>query len=1220
MRRNALLGSFLLLITAFGTSVLYAWDEQPIVGPYNQVVALRSGDLDGDGDMDIVAACYSSNHITWYENSLKAGSAFAEHVVTTDTDGPVALQIADVDGDGNLDIFAASGSGVAWYRNAAGDGSVWTEKTITTQQSNAAVAADMDGDGDMDIVVSYQVWGVMSHQPSLQRDVISWFENRNNGSVWVEHVCHQFGPFVSPILVQAADVDGDGDLDILMPSMGFPGMKWFENTDGVGSSWTEHGLTDETASIDFVFSADLDGDGDGDIVSLSSYGKIIRWYENLAGNGSTWAAHDISTDEGAARSPGAAGMDGDGDLDLPLIVTSDKELVWYENPGTSGSLWKRHRIPYTDKDPLALHVADMDGDGHMDLAISSAGSDKVAWLENVAGDGTTWKEHPVRTAFVLQYPTSNYMADVDGDGDLDVFATSWDDHKIACYINSAGDGSQWREQVLSTTAAGAVGVFAADMDGDGDVDALSASETDNKIAWYDNISGDGTSWKEIIISTSSDGPHSVWAGDMDGDGDMDVVSASSYDDAITWYENTNGDGSAWLPHLISNTEKLALSARALDIDKDGDLDVLVENMSGYYNISWYENQTGDGTQWIWHPISAYNVPLSASYAADVDGDGDMDVIADTHDYFTAGCVWYENATVGNPGATWVKHTVYAANADAPVVGFPYAFSAADIDKDGHIDIIATESEAGKVAWYANTSGDGSTWTGHRTPISRGFISTLSSGDVNGDGDPDILAGFTSPAGLSWYKNTLFPLTASVEAHGTIWPRGSLMVSEGETERFFITADEGYHVSDVLVDGVSVGAVSLYTLSRITANHTLSASVAPDLAGAYTLSASAGAQGRISPSGTINIEAGLAQRFAIVADEGYHISDVRVDGVSVGATDSYLFSEVTGNHTISAEFTADTAGGWSISAHAGSGGTVIPSGVLIVPTGGNQDFAVTPDPGYQLSDLVVDGQSLGAVPAYSFSSVTGDHTLFAIFSPLNEAHTMFASATKGGNIYPNGWMIIDSSVGQQFITVADEGYHQSDLIMDGASSGHTGGLTLGSLDHDGTLEAVFYPSEARKTIESATGTGSIDIDVSGATDTYLEDVRAIADTAAELNQTNKPEGYEFPDGLISCKIIRINTSEYTVETAFTYPTEFPEGSKFFIVTDKGFVDYPDVQMAGNRIRVSLTEKGAADNDGYLSDKIVFVGGPAIKASDGTDTNDGSDSSGGSCFITTCFGAF
>ncbi|MEK7399912.1 MAG: cohesin domain-containing protein, partial [Candidatus Poribacteria bacterium] len=111
---------------------------------------------------------------------------------------------------------------------------------------------------------------------------------------------------------------------------------------------------------------------------------------------------------------------------------------------------------------------------------------------------------------------------------------------------------------------------------------------------------------------------------------------------------------------------------------------------------------------------------------------------------------------------------------------------------------------------------------------------------------------------------------------------------------------GYHVADVLVDGSSVGAVGTYTFTNVTANHTISASFSINT---FTITASAGANGSIIPSGTLNVNSGTDLIFAIIANVGYHIADVLVDGASVGVVNIYTFTNVTANHTISATFEA-----------------------------------------------------------------------------------------------------------------------------------------------------------------------------------------------------------------------------------------------------------------------------------------------------------------------------
>ena len=201
----------------------------------------------------------------------------------------------------------------------------------------------------------------------------------------------------------------------------------------------------------------------------------------------------------------------------------------------------------------------------------------------------------------------------------------------------------------------------------------------------------------------------------------------------------------------------------------------------------------------------------------------------------------------------------------------------------------------------------------------------------------------------------YSLTASVSGTGgTITPT-SATVNYGGSQVFTITPATGYHVLDVKVDGSSVGAVSSYTLNNVTAAHNIQASFAINT---YTVQTSVegGTGGTITPtSPTVNY--GGSQVFTITPSTGYHILDVKVDGSSVGPVSSYTLSNVTAAHTILARFSINT---FSITASVpGGNGTITPTSAE-VSYGGSQAFTITPNQGYGVADVLVDGVSQGAL--------------------------------------------------------------------------------------------------------------------------------------------------------------------------------------------------------------------------------------------------------------------
>ena len=127
--------------------------------------------------------------------------------------------------------------------------------------------------------------------------------------------------------------------------------------------------------------------------------------------------------------------------------------------------------------------------------------------------------------------------DLDGDGDVDVLSASSEDDKIAWYVNDGLPDPTFTEVVITTSADGAKSVFAADVDSDGDIDVIIASANDDKVAIFVNDGLDPPSFKELVVTAAADGSTSVFAIDIDGDGDIDILSASELGGEITWYEN-----------------------------------------------------------------------------------------------------------------------------------------------------------------------------------------------------------------------------------------------------------------------------------------------------------------------------------------------------------------------------------------------------------------------------------------------------------------------------------------------------------------------------------------------------------------------------------------------------------------------------------------------------------------------------------------------------------
>ncbi len=291
------------------------------------------------------------------------------------------------------------------------------------------------------------------------------------------------------------------------------------------------------------------------------------------------------------------------------------------------------------------------------------------------------------------------------------------------------------QQIISTEVNSPESVYATDLDNDGDIDVLSAS-LDNKIAWYEN-DGIGNFGLQQIITTFAGGAQSVYAADLDGDGDEDVMSASAADDKILWFENL-GNGNFGMLQVVTNVTDFAVCVYASDLNNDGRIDILSASRNDN-KIAWYQNDGDDnfGAQQI---ISIDADGANSVYASDLDNDGDVDVLsASVYDNKIA---WYENDGSGNFSAQLIISIV--ANGATSVY-------ADDLDNDGDLDVLSASAYDDIIAWYQN-DGSGNFGPQQIISISADAAQSIHAADLDNDGDMDVLSASIGDDKLAWYEN------------------------------------------------------------------------------------------------------------------------------------------------------------------------------------------------------------------------------------------------------------------------------------------------------------------------------------------------------------------------------------------------------------------------------------------------------------------------------------
>ncbi len=333
--------------------------------------------------------------------------------------------------------------------------------------------------------------------------------------------------------VFSIDIDSDGDIDIV--SGGGDGISWYENTNGVGLFKLKQTITNRiTVSVHVT---DIDIDNYLDIISIHVADNIICWYENIDGKGNFGPLKTIVSLEKGSSSMYAKDLDGDNDVDVLSVSIWDDKVVWYENTDGKGSFGSEIIIDIlTDLETSGVISCDIDGGSDNDV-VACAWDGKIVWYENFNGEG----KFNLKQILSLTHLAGNlFYIDMDGDSDIDIIAASPKNDRISWYENLDCVGIFGQERIIYTrdfhNENTIQSIFAIDLDSDGDADVLSASEKDNKIAWYENTDGTGTFSEQQTIAILTNGATSVYSADLDHDGDQDVISGSR-DGGINWFEN-----------------------------------------------------------------------------------------------------------------------------------------------------------------------------------------------------------------------------------------------------------------------------------------------------------------------------------------------------------------------------------------------------------------------------------------------------------------------------------------------------------------------------------------------------------------------------------------------------------------------------------------------------------------------------------------------------------
>ena len=324
-----------------------------------------------------------------------------------------------------------------------------------------------------------------------------------------------------------------------------------------------------------------------------------------------------------------------------------------------------------------------------------------------------------------------------------------------------------------------------------------------------------------------------------------------------------------------------------------------------------------------------------------------------------------------------------------------------------------------------------------------------------------------------FNQITYTIAASAENGGTITPAGNTTVNCGENQSYTIAANNGYRILDVVVDGQSVGAVESYSFDNVTANHNISATFIAVL----NIEINADAEGgSVTPTGTQTLDEGESFTFTVTPDNCYEIGNVTVNGIAVtlDANNSYTINNVTADQDIDVTFNQLS---YTITATAGNGGTINP-GTTTVNCGENQTYTIVPTEGYMISDVTVDGQSVGSVSSYSFTNVTANHTISATFVEIPDNHIVVVvnADTEGGTVNPTGSQSIEQGSDFTFTVTPDACYAIGTVTVNGTAVtlDANNSYTIPNVTEAQEVNVTFTPITYTVTTNASNG-GSIEVE-------------------------------------------------------------------------------------------------------------------------------------------------
>jgi hypothetical protein len=870
------------------------------------------------------------------------GVGFAPQAAFATGSRPFSVATGDLNGDGKPDLAIANVFSyfVSVLLNTTAPGattpSYAPQGTFATGSRPYSVSiGDFNGDGKPDLAVA-----------NYRSDSVSVLLNTTAPGATTPSYAPQetFATGSRPYSVSIGDLNGDGKPDLAIANLNSNSVSVLLNTTEPGATAPSYAAqtTFATNTPGSVSIGDLNGDGKPDLAIANVPSNSVSVLLNTTEPGATAPSYAAQATFATGKTPisvSIGDLNGDGRPDLAIAnaglnVNSVSVLLNTTAPGATTPSYASQATFATGVTPNSVAIGDLNGDGKPDLAIANGSSDSVSVLVNTTAPGATTPSYANQATFATgDTPRSVSIGDFNGDGKPDLAVanmSSNSSNSVSVLLNATLLGppsGAISPQSTFATGSGSFSVSMGDLNGDGKPDLAIANAISNSVSVLLNTTAPGAtapSYASQATFATGTRPYSVSIGDLNGDGKPDLAITNAFSDSMSVLLNTMAPGATTPSYASQATFATGIFPRSVaigDMNGDGQPDLAIANY-GSNSVSVLLNTTAPGaTTPSYAPqatFAAGNSPFSVS-TGDLNGDGQPD-LAIANFLFPSNSVSVLLNTTA-PGATTPS---YSPKATFATGGYPYSVSIGDMNGDGKPDLAIANRFSDSVSVLLNTTAPGATtpsYAPQATFATGDSPTSVSIGDLNGDGKPDLAIANRFSDSVSVLLNTTAP--------GATTPSYAPQAT-------FATGDSPRSVSigDMNGDGK------------------------PDLAVANSVSNSVSALLNATASGNLTVSSATGTTFAATVGGTTPLASVTIasgptslgGNVTTSGTQAYA-----GAVTLAADAAITTAGGAVTFAQAVDGG----KNLTITAGDGTVNFA----------NAVGGAAPLGSLWVYSAGSVT-----------------------------------------------------------------------------------------------------------------------------------------------------------------------------------------------------------------------------------------------------------